>query len=270
MDVQKKNRKVDGQVCFLESKSAGLFVSLHVLSGKPSCMTICSGDSFLAALEKTGIECTFHVQIPQANKKSALRLSEIHIYICSKQKHVSLKSWNICLKRLVSHIKSISLKVPFHLMSFDPAWCLQRIFFTKLHSISLRERHWSLHMIQHEGNHLLSNLVSRMAKDVSFLQPCSKERMPTPRRGTRLLISTHVKLLSQNIPKKLIFKSFLYFFALQTTDGPSNHGRVGNQDNMLIHVQVAHPVLPKCQQLLPKWWSVKHLSVRITQNKGKH
>ena len=86
------------------------------------------GDSFLAALEKTGIECTFHVQIPQANKKSALRLSEIHIYICSKQKHVSLKSWNICLKRLVSHIKSISLKVPFHLMSFDPAWCLQRIF----------------------------------------------------------------------------------------------------------------------------------------------
>lgn len=76
----RKKRQVDGQVCFLESKSAGLFVSLHVLSGKPSCMTICSGDSFWL-LKETRIECTFHVQMPQTKKTSALRLSEIHIYL---------------------------------------------------------------------------------------------------------------------------------------------------------------------------------------------
>lgn len=164
---------------------------------------------------------------PTNQKKQVLWGSQKFTYICSKQNICHGTHGNICLKRLVSHIKSISLKVPFHLMSFDPEWCLQRIFFTKLHSISLREHHWSLHMIQHEGNHLLSNLVSRMAKDFSFLKPCSKERMPTPRRGTRLFKFQPMwnYQLSQNIPKKP-----------QTTDGPSDHGRVGNQDNMLIHM----------------------------------
>lgn len=62
-------------------------------------------------------------------KKQVLWGSQKFTYICSKQKHLSWNSWNICLKWLVSRIKSISLKVPFHLMSFDPAWCLQRIFY---------------------------------------------------------------------------------------------------------------------------------------------
>ena len=78
-------------------------------------------------LKETRIECPFHIQIPQA-KKQVLWGSQKITYICSKQKHVSWNSWNICLKRLVSNMKSNSLKVPFHLMSFDPAWCLQRIF----------------------------------------------------------------------------------------------------------------------------------------------
>lgn len=107
-----KKRQVDGQVCFLESKRAGLFVSLHVGSGKLSCMTICSGDSFLAALKKRALNAPFMYK-SHKQKKQVLWGSQKFTYICSKQKHLS---WNFCLKRLVSHIKSISLKVPF-------TWC---------------------------------------------------------------------------------------------------------------------------------------------------
>lgn len=151
--------------------------------------------------------------------------------------------------------------MPFHLMSFDPAWCLQRFFFyqTAQHQfaraslIFAHDPTWRESSIKRFG---LPN-GKRHAKDFSFLKPCSKERMPTPRRGTRLLISTHVKLLI--IPKY--------------PKEASNNGwtfQSWKSWKPRQHVQVAHPVLPKCQQLLPKWWSLKHLSVRITQNKGKH
>ncbi len=101
--------------------------------------------------KQTRIECTFHVQIPQTNKKN--KCSE-----ALRNSHISAPNKNIC-----------------HGTSVENGWSHWRCLFTWCHLI--QRDAWrkgflpncTVHMIQHEGNHVLSNLVSRMATATHLL-----------------------------------------------------------------------------------------------------